>query len=57
MTWKEFVETVEKKMKENDIPPETDIWYIDIRFPTNEHFEKGRSGVSVDDELGMYIYR
>jgi len=55
MTWKEFKKSVDKKMIENKIDPNEEIWYIDISFPDKNAFESGWIGVFVDNDCGVSI--
>lgn len=32
-TWKTFVESVNKKLEDAGISPDTPLWYIDIHYP------------------------
>lgn len=34
MTWKEFKEELDRELKAQGIDENTEIWYIDVSFPT-----------------------
>lgn len=36
MTWTEFKQAIDKQLEENQISPDSDIWYIDISFPESD---------------------
>lgn len=55
MTWKEFKDAVDKKMKEKGIEESVSIWYIDISFPEKDDFEKETIVVGTTEKLGICI--
>jgi hypothetical protein len=55
MTWKEFKDVVEEKLKSIHVKEDTEIWYIDITFPTKEDFTNGRVSVSFNTVSGIAI--
>ena len=55
MTWQEFKDAVDKHLEEEGISPDTEIWYIDIAFPSKDDFEQGRLEASVYENCGIYI--
>lgn len=49
ISWNEFKKQVDDQLKEQDIDPDSKIWYIDISFP--EYVNVGRdesSGIAID---------
>jgi hypothetical protein len=55
MTWKEFKDAVDKKLKEDSRDENTEIEYIDISFPGKGDFEKGRFDINVVGKNGISI--
>ena len=45
MTWKQFRDMVDEQLAAQGIGEDTPIWYIDISFPREEDFAKGRLAV------------
>jgi len=50
-TWKQVKDIIDKKIEEQNIDPDTDLWFIDIHEPL---ISESDIDVSVD-ELGLWI--
>ena len=54
MTWKEFKEYIEKYLKDNDVPGDIEIEFIDFSWPGPGDFEEGFIAAHVDrDRLSI----
>ena len=52
MNWLEFKKQVDKELKEKEIDPNQDIWYIDISLPYDNSInidEDTNIGISIHD--------
>ena len=56
LTWNEFKKMIDQQLKEKNIDPNTNIWYIDISYPQKEHASGYKVPfVSFDEHSGLAI--
>ena len=55
MTWNEFKDAIDNKLKKRGIDGNEGIWFIDISFPSKDDIENEHITIGFDKHCGLAI--